>query len=102
MIEAPVTRWIRDHHGRRAFPDVRWVFAGSRFETLPDTLGGGEIYLADESGSIIGLVTFGDEVLGLDRVIADDAEVAPPEWEAHTERMPDVGTKVTIVLRKES
>ena len=44
-------------------------------------------------------MTFGDEVVGFSRVLADDAAVQPPEWEANGEVMPPVGTDVTIILR---
>lgn len=99
VVEEPVSRWIRDHHGRRVFPDGPWIFGGSRVERVPETLGGDEHYTADLSGSIIGLVTFGDEVIGFGQVIADEVSVAPPEWEVFTERVPPIGTPVTIILR---
>ncbi len=95
IVEQPVRGWIRDHRGRVAFPDEPWVFAGSRLERDPD---GGELYLADLTGSIIGLVTFGDEVIGFSRVLADRADVQPPEWVADSDAMPPVGTEVTIVI----
>ena len=56
--------------------------------------------LADSSGSIVGLVTFGDEVVGLSRVLADETSVQPQAWEANPERMPAIGTKVVLILRK--
>ena len=56
--------------------------------------------VADATGSVIGLVTFGDEVVGFSRVFADDAAVRPPEWEADDEAMPPVGTAATIILTR--
>jgi hypothetical protein len=94
--EVPIGRWIRDHLGRAVFPDEHWVFAGSRFTVDPH---GREHYVADVSGSVIGLVTFGDEVVGFSKVLADQAAVQPPEWEVDTSRIPPVGTAVTVVLR---
>lgn len=94
--EHDVRAWIRDHLGRQQFPDAPWVFAGSRF--VPDGRGG-ERYAADDSGSVIGLVTFGDEVLGFSKVLADAAQVQAPEWEVDPERIPPVGTPVTVVIR---
>lgn len=83
-------------------PPARFVFGGSRFVKERDRGGqpsGRERYLADSSGSLVGLVTFGDETIGAREVIPDQASVAAPIWEAHTERMPKPGTKVTVFLR---
>jgi hypothetical protein len=99
VIEEPVRLWIRDHQGHHEFPDDPWVFAGSRIATPPPDVEGEEYFVADATGSVIGLVTFGDEVVGFSRVLADDAAVQPPEWEADDEAMPPVGTPVTIILR---
>jgi hypothetical protein len=78
---------------------ARWdfVFAGSRFRV--DRRTGAERYLADGSGSLVGLVTFGDETIAPREVIPDQAEVESPMWEVWTERMPPLGTRVTVVVR---
>jgi hypothetical protein len=100
QIEEPVRRWIRDHLGRHEFPREPWIFAGSAFAPSPEWMEeSGEHYVADVTGSIIGLVTFGDEVVGFSRVLADQAAVQPPEWEVNTEHIPPVGTPVMIILR---
>jgi hypothetical protein len=79
-------------------PPTRFVFAGSRFERSTRT--GAERYVADSSGSLVGLVTFGDETIGCVDVIPDQAAVAAPVWEAWSERMPKPGTDVKIRLRR--
>ena len=79
-------------------PPCRFRFAGSRFRT--DRKTGREFYLADGSGSLVGLVTFGDEVVAPIEVIPDQASAAAPIWEVFSERMPKPGTKVTIVLAR--
>ena len=79
-----------------AVPPREFVFAGSRFRT--DRKTGVERYLADGSGSLIGLVTFGDETVGPTEVLPDQASAASPIWEVFTERMPEPGTKVMIRL----
>ena len=66
----------------------------------PKAMGPGEHYVADESGSIIGLVTFGDEVIGFSRVLADQDAVQEPEWEVNTAAIPPMGTSVTLVLKR--
>jgi hypothetical protein len=100
-VEEPIRDWIRVRRGSEIepFPDDPWIFGGSRFERNREWMGPGEHYVADISGSIIGIVTFGDEVLGFSHVLADQTSVQPPEWEAATARMPPVGTEVTLILR---
>lgn len=99
MIEVPIRNWISDHQGNHDFPQTPWVFGGSRFAANPEGMEPGEYYIADYSGSIIGLVTFGDEVLGFAQVISDQEVVSPPEWVVNEDAIPAVGTQVTIVIR---
>ena len=99
-IQEPISAWIQDHRGQHEFPDEPWVFGGSAFEKNLPWMGPGEHYVADMTGSIIGLVTFGDEVIGFSRVIADQESVQPPAWEVWTEHVPPVGTQVTLILRR--
>lgn len=112
IVEHPIRKWIRngaEHQGRDPsggandeFPDLPWVFGGSVIVPNPKSMGPGEHYIADESGSIIGLVTFGDEVIGFSRIFADQDAVQPREWEVNTAVIPPVGTEVTLILRKSS
>ncbi|MCH2135809.1 MAG: YdjY domain-containing protein [Phycisphaerales bacterium] len=91
----PVSDWIKGEAGE-SFPDTPWLFAGSAF--LPGR-NGGETYAADQSGSLVGLVTFGDEVVAWREVLSDQVGVQPPLWQAHGAHMPPPGTPVTLVLR---
>jgi len=99
LAEDPIRAWIRDAAGEKAFPDAPWVFGGSRIETNVPAMGAGQHYLADMTGSIIGLVTFGDEVLGFSRVLADQAAVQEPEWVVNTDRIPPVEQEVFVIIR---
>jgi hypothetical protein len=63
-------------------------------------MGPGEHYVADMTGSIIGLVTFGDETIGFSRVLSDQESVQEPVWEAATEHLPEPATPVTIIVRR--
>ena len=94
----PIGAWIADADGRGTFPELAWVFGGSRFAANTPSMGPGEHYVADLSGSIIGLVTFGDEVIGYEQVIADQEDVQPPTWQVRTGHVPTVGTEVTLLL----
>lgn len=85
--------WIIGLKGE-AFEKGPWVFAGSRFVAR----GGEERYDADYAGTIVGLVTFGSEVLAWPKVLHNQAELEEPEWIAHKDHVPVRGTKVTVRL----
>jgi hypothetical protein len=95
-VTEPISNWIRDHLGEVEFPDDPWIFGGSMLALGPE---GREVYVADYSGSIIGLVTFGDEVIGFENVLADQHDIQPREWEVDPTRIPPMGTPVTVILR---
>ncbi len=99
-VQTPISTWIQDHSGQHDFPDEPWVFGGSAFQENPEWMGPGEHYVADMTGSIIGLVTFGDEVIGFSRIIADQDAVQPPSWEVRSDHLPPRGTEVTLILRR--
>jgi hypothetical protein len=107
--EVPLCDWVRrapsaSHDGGEqsaspdSFPCDRFVFAGSLVRANPPSLGEGEHYVADFTGSIVGLVTFGDEVIAFDEVIPDRIDVAAPSWEARTSAIPPEGTPVTLII----
>jgi hypothetical protein len=100
--EEPIQNWMREvtKTGFLPFPHGVWVFGGSRFESNPEFMGPGEHYVADMTGSIVGLVTFGDEVVGFARVMPDSADVSEPMWEVDPQSVPPIGTPVTLILRK--
>lgn len=80
-------------HMEARFPeDAPFVFAGSRFVSY----NGPEVYDADLSGTLIGLATFGGETIALREVISHESAVQPPEWLAHNERIPPIGTRVRV------
>ena len=95
----PLSSWIADPVRGRAFPAHPWVFAGSRMRTRPPERGGGEQFVADATGSVVGIVTFGDEVIACREVISDKVDTDAPQWQAATDRMPEPGTPVKLVLR---
>lgn len=96
--EVPLASWVRGADGR-AFAGS-WVFSGSRFAKNPKSWGEGEHYVADFSGSLAGLVTFGDETLAATTVIPDQIDVEAANWQSWTERMPAEGTPATFIIRR--
>jgi hypothetical protein len=102
VVRESIRAWIRDHRGEHELPATPWVFGGSRMRQASASLGGGEVYEADYTGSIIGLVTFGDEVIGWREVLSDHEAVHPPEWEVNTGHVPTPGTPVQVILKRAS
>ena len=116
--QAPAQDWIRDVAGLfdtfegiaanpfdeelniqdrpDAFRDMQqpWVFAGSRF--LVDEETGQRSYLADVEGDLICVANFPSAVL--DVPIRSSDSNAALLFEAFTERIPPIGTPVTLIL----
>ena len=97
--ERPISSWVLDRTDGTRFPDQPWVFAGSRMLDDEGSRRGKPRYAADRSGSVVGLVTFGDEAIACVDVIADRAEVDAPAWQARQGTVPPPGTAVTLVIR---
>jgi hypothetical protein len=78
----------------RAFPTNTFLFVGSHVfkdgEADP-------VYLADESGNVISLSTFGDELLALPGVHANDNQGLV--WSIDPTRVPPLDTKVILRLK---
>lgn len=74
---------------RAGRPAPGWVFAGSRMvrssflpdgTPIPEGQPEREVYAADEAGAVIGLATFGAEVIAWSRTFSPDAHIDAPEW----------------------
>jgi hypothetical protein len=98
IITVDAKEWVRSTKTQKAL-DVDWVFAGSQFFQDPDDAKKPPQYLANGSGDVICVSNFFDAVLDLpidspkDGVPRDDLN-----FEAWTERVPEKGTKVTVIL----
>ena len=86
-------QWIRDSQTGKAMTQ-RWVFGGSGFWKDPDT--GQEVYFGD-SGELICLSNFSTATIDVDvkSSQANDGLM----FEAFTENIPPVGTKVYTILK---
>ncbi|MAD79177.1 MAG: hypothetical protein CMJ51_07400 [Planctomycetaceae bacterium] len=96
-VTIPLGRAIDDERGD---PAPEWVFAGSGFRPNPPSLGPGEFYVADYAGTLIGLTTFGDEMLAAVEVRSPEIGVDPPVWQIRPGVLPPEGTPVTVVYRR--
>ena len=95
--EHPVSSWIMQEQGQSS--DHQWVFAGSKLAPPPGQDSVAELYYADSSGSLVGLVTFGDEVIAHRAVVSDQVEVMAPIWSVNKQVVPPVGTPVTVQFK---
>ena len=78
------------------FPNT-FLFAGSQ---LRDNGPGPRQYLADLSGNVISIATFGDELLCLPGTHTKDNNALM--WRVDASKLPKVGSKVTLRLRPQN
>lgn len=93
-VEEPLSAWFLGRDGELG-PAHPWRFAGSleeRDETRTN-------YLADFSGSVAGLVTFGDEVIAHEEVLADRIDVEHEPFRVAEQVVPPPGTPISVVIR---
>jgi hypothetical protein len=69
-----------------------FVFAGSKINDSGPNAG----YLADRSGTLISLTTFGDEVISPSWAISHEAEIDEPVWIASIDHLPPKNTLVKV------
>lgn len=106
MVEYPISDFIAptdEDYGqsnaddqpeeKAGFPDA-FVFAGSQ---LYGKGKGPRQYLCDQSGNVISIATFGDELICLSGMHASDNESLM--WQINPTKLPEVGTKITLRLR---
>ncbi|MCH8043398.1 MAG: hypothetical protein IID44_06725 [Planctomycetes bacterium] len=108
MVEHPISDFVSrsgkspdeqdDADGGDAKKDVKFpstfLFAGSHLRGAGP---GPRKYLADQSGNVISIVTFGDELLCLPGVYAKGNDSLM--WQVDARKLPKVGSKVTLRLR---
>lgn len=90
----PPQHWICHVQTREAFAEGDWVFSGSLFVTRQ----GAEVYDADRSGTLIGLSSFGTEVISWPKPIHHESGIEEPVWIARNEAVPPFKTPVTVRL----
>ncbi|MCP4833979.1 MAG: hypothetical protein GY895_04375 [Phycisphaera sp.] len=95
----PLAEAVDDERGAS---DLHWVFAGSSFHPNPPAMGPGEYYAADYAGTIVGLTTFGDEVVAAVEVRSPEIGIDPAVWTIRKGVLPPAGSRVTLVLRRPS
>lgn len=90
----PAASWVARDDGGGRLKDQPWLFAGSRFVDR----GAGEMYDADGTGVLVGLTTFGSEVIAYPDLYSHDSGIEEPVWIADPRRTPELETPVTVRL----
>ncbi len=93
-VKAEPRTWIKNAATGEHWPEGDWVFAGS----ITKERQGRDIYEADAGGTLVGLTSFGTEVVAWPRIISPDSQIEEPEWIADAATVPPMGTKVTVRL----
>ncbi len=91
----PASDWVVNVKTGRTLSDETaggWVFAGSRIVERQ----GRERYDADGTGTLVGLHTFGAEVLAWRAVYNPESVIDEPEWIASRSLVPEFGTPVRV------
>lgn len=97
QVERPAGAFARHKETGDPLGARRYIFAGSRIIQPEDAPRMDQpYYAADASGNVITLVTFPDELLTLPEAASEANERV--DWEAHTARIPETGTPVTLRL----
>ncbi|MCA9312575.1 MAG: hypothetical protein KDA21_15275 [Phycisphaerales bacterium] len=92
-MTAHPSEWVKNLADGTRLPRGEWLFAGS-VETDHPVFP----YGADGSGNVVGLTTFGDEVLAYPTVISPEAAIDEPVWGADFDHVPPFGTAVVVRL----
>lgn len=98
MKTSTPSQWIVNARSGESWPGGgeigkgHWVFAGS----VTQERDGRADYYADEAGTLVGLTSFGTEVIAWSGVLSPDSTVDEPEWIADARHVPAMGTKVTV------
>jgi len=93
-VTVPGRDWIRDFKTKKSL-DVDWVFAGSQLLENPLEKDKPPLYAAN-GGDVICVSNF--EGAMLDLPVNSSKNNAELEFEAFTERIPPIGTAVTLIL----
>jgi hypothetical protein len=96
-VTVPAQKWVRDLNTKKEMKED-WVFAGSIFLPDPTDPKAPPFYGAND-GDVICLANF--ETAMLDLPILSSKEAADLAFEAWTERIPALETRVTVILEPE-
>ena len=93
-VTVPAREWVRDVKTHKDL-DSDWVFGGSRFLADPDDARKPPYYLANQ-GDVVCLCNM--DTAMLDLPVASPKALDARVWEANTERIPPLETKVDVIF----
>lgn len=92
MVWSAPSAWIEHAETGAVMPGLSFVFSGSRVvERMGRT-----VYDADGAGNVVGLATFGDEVVSPAASFSPEASVEAPVWIARPDVVPRIGEAVVV------
>ena len=89
----PANTWVVDQQTGQTLVENRWLFLGSKLVEHQ----GRTFFLAEDNGTLVSLVNFGDELLG--RATDAAADGGNDLWTAAPDLLPPAGTPITLRLR---
>jgi hypothetical protein len=100
VVRMPAQQWVRNSKTKKNLEE-HWVFAGSKLWHDPDDAQKKPIYLANAEGGYICILNVPSALLDLP-INNPNRGPEEREFQPHTERIPPLNTKVTIILERES
>jgi hypothetical protein len=98
--EVSPAQWVIDARTNKTLaesePESAWLFAGSQIFKRQ----GEDAYRADSDGTLIGLHTFGGELLAWSKMYNPDSGVEEPRWIANAATVPAYNTAVVVRLER--
>ena len=93
LAPADAGAWVLDHDRARNLAGATWIFTGSR--VLADAQG--PAFMADVNGTLVSLVSFGDDLVLLDLARTDGLDPGNDQQRfAASDAVPPAGTKVRV------
>lgn len=84
--------WVRSIEGDDELPALSFVFAGSVIRQMNER----DRYEADTAGTVVGLASFGTEVLAWPELVSHEFDDGDLVWYADLDVVPPNGTPVTV------
>ena len=90
--------WVVPRDGVTEFPraEGKWLFAGS----VERNTSAGRLYEADAAGTVVGLASFGTEVIAWSQPISHEEVDGDLAWIAYQAAMPPANTPVIVRIRR--
>jgi hypothetical protein len=95
LVTVPAQSWVRNAETDQEMKHG-WVFAGSVLQEDPTDVRRPKQFMAQAEGTLITLVNFDTSLIDVDAL--SDRSQSLPGFDAFTERIPPLDTKVTVIL----